>query len=530
MVKRILPVYIFSLTALFILIQWLLPVQFESNDDPIMLLIASGKYSGQPDNHLVFINFLIGEMLALLYTWIPAFEWYTLLLAVCNIISIATLIKLTRSSSNSIGIKWLTAFLLICIFIHSSLVLQFTRTAFLLAIAGISTIRFSKNYILGITLFIIGSLIRLEAAYLTLLLSIPLITPVKLIPSFRLDYFQIKILFALVLLSGTLKFADYIHYESDPDWKSYAEFNRIRGKINDNPNVYQRNLTPPNGVMQADFDLLKLFTLNPASLNVEQLNEIHNKASKTPTKTKLSFAISTAHQYIQFFALLLILAIISFIYSKQNRLTILGLIAIFGLAIGYIALNASVKERIFFPALFCSAIYVLFLTQPPKGRLALVSIKILIVLLSSTSLLKSINKIQYRINSKDLASRQFEMINNYLEPNRRIIPFKSSYRVEYFNAFEISKRFPSSQILYSGWLAKIPLNTGKLDSFESLIEGNGLLVDSANMEEATILIANSIRHNHNVEVIPQVVRSGDGLRIVEFKRKTVTPDLRVSIE
>ena len=50
---------------------------YDTNDDPVMSLIVSGKVvSQQPDEHMVFTHFLIGLVLKNLYLLLPAIPWY----------------------------------------------------------------------------------------------------------------------------------------------------------------------------------------------------------------------------------------------------------------------------------------------------------------------------------------------------------------------------------------------------------------------------------------------------------------------
>ena len=49
---------------------------YETNDDLVMQGIASGFYTGHPDGHLVFTNFLVGRALQFLYGNWGGCNWY----------------------------------------------------------------------------------------------------------------------------------------------------------------------------------------------------------------------------------------------------------------------------------------------------------------------------------------------------------------------------------------------------------------------------------------------------------------------
>jgi len=53
-------------------------IEFLTNDDLIMQMIANGLVSGQPDGHLVYSGFFWGWPLSLLYRITGAVDWYSL--------------------------------------------------------------------------------------------------------------------------------------------------------------------------------------------------------------------------------------------------------------------------------------------------------------------------------------------------------------------------------------------------------------------------------------------------------------------
>ena len=51
-------VFVFN-TFIVLLLYAILPIGFESDDDAVMLMISSGVFSGTPDEHIVFSNFIL---------------------------------------------------------------------------------------------------------------------------------------------------------------------------------------------------------------------------------------------------------------------------------------------------------------------------------------------------------------------------------------------------------------------------------------------------------------------------------------
>jgi hypothetical protein len=87
--------FLFILTAnivFFTLFAYLLPIRYEENDDIVMLLFASGKYTGVPEAHLVFINYIYGFFVSFLYTITSKVEWYTLIFTIIHILSLTVIV------------------------------------------------------------------------------------------------------------------------------------------------------------------------------------------------------------------------------------------------------------------------------------------------------------------------------------------------------------------------------------------------------------------------------------------------------
>jgi hypothetical protein len=110
---------------------------YETNDDLMMQMIASGFHTGHPDEHLVFTNILIGWALRFLYgTWAGC-NWYLIYLLAVHYASLTAIAFLVVSRRGG----WLFTLLYLGFFLmvetHILLYLQFTTTAFLAGTAGL---------------------------------------------------------------------------------------------------------------------------------------------------------------------------------------------------------------------------------------------------------------------------------------------------------------------------------------------------------------------------------------------------------
>lgn len=169
--RRLILVWTLVYTILFILLNKIYTLRFSTNDDSAMLLISSGSYTGTPDNHLVFINFIYGSILNVLYNVMPSIEWYTILFIALNIFSLASLTTIICKLSYNIIHRVFLVVLMISIFVYGSTVLQFTLTAAITATAGLSLIYMRQYRFIGFFLVIVASLIRFEAAILIFLMA-----------------------------------------------------------------------------------------------------------------------------------------------------------------------------------------------------------------------------------------------------------------------------------------------------------------------------------------------------------------------
>jgi hypothetical protein len=151
---------------------------WENSDDFRMSMIAAAiDDSGESSEMLVYINVVLGHVLAKLYSWMPAVPWYVSMFVVIQIVSQATIFHVLSRSVQRLSLLAVVQFTTAAYFWTH---LQFTTTAVLSSLAGaillLGTIRDkgTKREILGAWILIgLGGLIRFQAAGLVGLLTIP---------------------------------------------------------------------------------------------------------------------------------------------------------------------------------------------------------------------------------------------------------------------------------------------------------------------------------------------------------------------
>lgn len=295
----------FSLLAVLILQLLVVAVfrpSYETIDDVLMTMGASGKgISLAPDQHLVFTNILIGDVLKLLYTSAPSLPWYGLYLLVVHffaqsaILYCALTIGRTVSNDRRTGVRlglYLLCFGLVELqFLNR---MQFTTTAFVAAEAGIFSLLLAWRRrvlnpdapVLGplaaaVALLVVGGMIRLESLAMALLAAGPLVLLFlqgaarrTLVPC------GVAVIVAAVLVAGAVVY-DHSAYEQDPNWQGYRELNRLRGNFHDSSFTYYAPETASvfarAGWSENDHAMIARWFSDDAGLyNSETLTEIVN--------------------------------------------------------------------------------------------------------------------------------------------------------------------------------------------------------------------------------------------------------------
>ncbi len=502
----------------FLLINYLFTVRYEENDDVLMLLIASGEYSGSPDNHLIFINFLYGSVLNWLYRLAPQVEWYTVIFVMLNIAATSLLIDSSLKVAKSKRAKVTLIAFIATMFIYISVSLQFTYTAAVLAIAGLSQIYASERKALGMAAFVVGSLVRFDAIILILIISLPLfIRNSWSVFAYHRDK-RVVALSVAFLIAGVCKVADWSYYHFDSEWHYFHSFNQIRGQINDNPNSSRILSTLPSDITPTDYELLLYGLANPEAVDIKDLQILQQLLADISYTTKLQNVqnLSTFGGYL---ALLLLLTGIAMLLSKANRYRILAVAGIFLLLMIYISLDSTPKDRVFFSGLFAAVISIAYLVVNWR-RTAGYSL-----MLCLATLAVPILYITYRTQSRSARhtvryTQRMELINDYLQTGNTLVPYGISYRLEYGNPFQISDNFLAQQNYIGGWLTHSPLNKDKFDTFSHFINNYGFVVNTERYPKAADLVAHSIFLNNRTFVTPIVVGRQDKIAIIEFQ----TPD------
>lgn len=214
---------------------------YETNDDMMMQMIASGFHTGHPDEHLVFTNVMIGWALRFLYEVWTGHNWYFFYLMAVHYAALTAIAFLVLSRR----MRWWFTFLYVGFFLAVELRillhLQFTTTAFLAGTAGLLLLvdglkpgqpgHWSK-VIAGFTFIGIMCLIREPVAPLLVIMACPFLLERLGLTEWRR---LLGVFFAIAGIFLTLHEINRWDYQRDPAWAEFSEYNRLRGEIHITP-------------------------------------------------------------------------------------------------------------------------------------------------------------------------------------------------------------------------------------------------------------------------------------------------------
>jgi len=498
-----------------------MPVRFETNDDAMMLLIGSGVYSGTPDAHLVFINYIYGLLVSFLYTFIPGVEWYTILFLSIHVIAISIIIWRIVNTETPIIRKVIYVLLFYAIEIWFIKYIQFTTTAGICALSGILLFLQDKKYqkTLGIILFVLASLIRFESAFLILIICSPLGINYLVEKYKSRSYLSIALIPLFFILPIIAKSIDSKVYNSNDQWKKYKEYNDYRGKINDNPNA--NDFTDlPSKLYKSDYMLFLSFFPDTGVFDNATVKHLYAEIKGVSIFEKMSNIPQNIRGFWKYIAILFVFGIIQVILLKgrTSKIILSATLILFALLLIYISLEATLKYRVFLSITMAFS-WILFTTG-----VGLKNMKSLYKYTSAALLLLLIfllirYPIRIRRHDKEIAKtiEQQDRLFDKLKPSDGyIVAYGASMCPEHRSPFQISKCYKNNRFLGLGWMANIPFNNGILDSYKDMIDKNTIYIHNKAFELSFILFKNSISIHYDIDIDYEIIGNEDEYMIVRL--------------
>lgn len=224
---------------------------YETNDDTVMQGIASGFYSGHPDEHLVFTNVIIGRVLRFLYEAWPVHNWYRAYLIGAHFAALTAIAFVIFKRRRTLLFISLYAGFFFIVETRILLMLQFTTTAFIAGAAGLLLLVDAlqpgrpiswPRVAAGLVFTTVMAMVREPVAPLLVLVSIPFLIE-------RLGLSNWKRVAGVGIAAAVLCFAvtgfNRWYYQKDKAWLEFMEFNSVRGGFQGTPLAVSALRTAP---------------------------------------------------------------------------------------------------------------------------------------------------------------------------------------------------------------------------------------------------------------------------------------------
>lgn len=517
--KKSVYLYLFCLgfsSMVFILFSKIFPFYYEQNDDIFMILISSGRYTGTPDYHLVYMSSIYGLFLNKLYEITSEIEWYTLVLSFIHILSFSIIIWKVLKKKISLISKFVFLLFFTCVEIYMILKFQYTTTTALMTVAGILLFIEDKKVIvnLGLALICISSLLRFNSFGLIVLITLPFVVSIFFRKHTKKNIF-IYALTAAFLIIG-FKFIDYKTY-SNNDWAYYYEYNQLRQRINDNPNFIEFR-----DVNNIDSELLSKRFSDSQVLTKEELLKIYHDIDKVSFKGKLlHLASPRAFKNIYtlfsiiFLALLCVILILK--ENKYNKLTIGVSYLIFLTILFFIPLNLTLQYRVLISAILGLMAPLLYFYNDNIKKPTKFLFWMLLTGLTLCITLNTIRVYQYTKLKYPSFLEQESLVNQYFEQKDKVLAiYSGQFDIELLPPFEVNQYLKDKKLLIFSWLSSSPFNANK-DNHKYLLEDNvAIFVKKEDVKEAEFLLKNAINKNYNLKVKKSVLLSSENYQILKF--------------
>lgn len=243
-------------------------VRYESNDDTILNMIAAGAY-GEPSQFILYINIVYGYFLKLLYTVVPAVNWYLWMFLILNFLGVTCISFAFTDELKLPGAILVTVMINALLYDDFYLSVQYTKNATFYGIIGIILlIWLMRNESRNVAWRIISALF-IFAGFCIRPLAFVMMLPFALLPllflfirqrsrkSAVITYFVLP---ALLLIIGFA--ANYKAYTMKPEWKYFFDWDSIMVEKCDHGNYnfeWDKEEYLASGFTKTDFMLMEFW-------------------------------------------------------------------------------------------------------------------------------------------------------------------------------------------------------------------------------------------------------------------------------
>lgn len=331
----------FGINIIFLIIYtkyfWLIQ---ESNDDLAMSFMAEGAY-GSYSEYLIFENVLWGKFLVGLNQWIPSVKWYNVTFYIMMFVSFLEMTYVfLRAQGRKIGSAVSVVMLIFCGY-HSYVLFQFSRVTAIATVGGMIMLFFALEYAqdklekrlciaAGGLLTLWASMMRFQVFGLCVVLvggALAIYRLWKLLREKPVDLKKQILTYIGVFgvvggLSLGLYLVDWAHYELNPQWKEYKEYNGIRADLWDTgfPDYHENiEMYQSLGISENDFIYYVSWEMDEEVLTLDTLRTIQAaKNARTFSMSEFLDTFPKGFMSLSVYTLFLVLAFVAIALNKKN--------------------------------------------------------------------------------------------------------------------------------------------------------------------------------------------------------------------
>lgn len=512
-------VFAVGLIAFALVVYAFVPMRFEVNDDTVMMMLASGAYSGEPSSYLVFINALLGACLSWLYQMAPSLPWYPgmMLLALSICVGLVLAMAAQNSALTTAGRSGLTI-ALVALLISLTVEVQFTTVAAMsvaLGAWGVLTIRSSALVIVSAVLLIFGFLLRFDAGMLVVVVAAPFF--VLGLSQKTTSINRNVSLCALITVAVALEvLGTSIYSGTDPD---YWAFNALRGEINDNPHALLTADALPPGISLNDLTLFRSFFADQTVFDLEQLQALHaavmaNADSVTVRDWARALASILTKPVVLFTLGLAICMVLACTNGKHRMWLIAGCFA-FVLPLLWVEMFATLKERVALSAIGAVLVAAFALHHTPsRSKAVRMGTQLMLAGLTLSFFLSSAIDLRLSVLGRPVFQDQARVIGDWDGP---VYAFGNHLAIANARLFSDDLAPLEGNIEFAGWLVGHPENDEPLRHTDLLTDNAAVFLrQHPAAEEVIELLVTSLAENYGIQASAEVVVADGSSMLVQF--------------
>lgn len=264
-------------------------LNYNMADDYIMNTISAGFNTGNPNEHIVFINGIYGVVVKCMYKFIPEINWFGVGYIITMLLCIYCLMMVISKKKDG----YIPLIVVVIIETVSLLWMTFTVIAYLCVVTGIIILadvnfdckqnnRYKIKMVIALLVEFLGITFRADAFFSGIILCVPLLVWFINKKNAKKYLFFFMMLVLLFVLS---KVTDNVINDSRT-MKEYKSYNTARSNVLDFPMKGNKEI---NGISETDYKLLEKWVLSDKEVFSESLFKDISKQMNITEKYNFNF-------------------------------------------------------------------------------------------------------------------------------------------------------------------------------------------------------------------------------------------------